>query len=84
MMKRRRITVGEAVQVSELYSAIPVLFVDVSLAASVQLAGELGIYAYDAYLFQCATEQEAPLLSLDGGLRDLAKGRKIPVLEVTS
>ena len=51
--------------------------IDVSLPASMELADELGIYAYDAYVLACAQEQRAPLLTLDRGL--LRAGTKLDI-----
>jgi predicted nucleic acid-binding protein len=47
----------------------------------VELSGRLNIYAYDAYVLACAINQRAPLLTLDGGLRERARELKLDVLE---
>lgn len=47
-----------------------------------RLAGKLNIYAYDAYILQCAIEQNLPLISLDTNMIDFAKREGIPVIEV--
>lgn len=82
MLKRDRITLEQALEALELYQSIPIQFVDVALEDAVRLAWELQIYAYDAYLIQCALDYHAPLLALDGGLRAAASKMKIEVLEV--
>ena len=61
---------------------IPIRFVDVELEESLKIAGTLGIYAYDAYLIQCALKYQAPLISLDGNLMSSAKRMKAKVMEV--
>jgi len=48
---------------------------------AVELSGRLNIYAYDAYVLACAINQRAPLLTLDGGLRERARELKLDVLE---
>ena len=83
LLKRRRITLVEALQAIELYLQIPVRFVEVELTDSVELAAELGLYAYDAYLLRCASKYHLPLLTLDTKLIEAAKAKKIQVLEVT-
>lgn len=49
-----------------------------------QIAADLNIYAYDAYLLRCALKYKAPLLSLDDKLLRLAKANRIAVVEVAS
>ncbi len=82
LLKRRRVTLEEALEAIEIYLQIPVRFVEVELTESLQLADELNLYAYDAYLLRCAEKYRLPLLSLDSGLIQAAKKRKIQVLEV--
>ena len=58
------------------------LFVEVELTESLELANEMNLYAYDAYLLRCATKYRLPLLTLDGRLAEAAREKKIQVLEV--
>jgi predicted nucleic acid-binding protein len=83
MLKRQRITIEQARQAIEIYHEIPIRFVDIELAEALELAAELNIYAYDAYLVRCAAKYRAPLLTLDEGLARVAKQKGISVLEVT-
>jgi predicted nucleic acid-binding protein len=82
LLKRKRITIDEALLAIEIYLQIPVRFVEVELIDSLELANEFGIYAYDAYLLRCAEKYRLPLLTLDNRLVQVAKDRKIQVLEV--
>ncbi|MEW5827879.1 MAG: type II toxin-antitoxin system VapC family toxin [Chloroflexota bacterium] len=82
MLKRQRISLDQAILAIEAYLQIPVRFVDVELIDSLALAGELGMYAYDAYLLRCAEKYRSPLLSLDKKLVQSAKSKKIAVLEL--
>ena len=84
MLKRRRITVEDAIRAIDLYQKIPVRFVDVEIEEAIGLADALNIYAYDAYLVRCAIKYNSPLLSLDQGLVQSAKSAKAQVLEVTA
>lgn len=83
LMKRKRVTLKEALQAIDVYLKIPVRFVEVELKESLELADEAGLYAYDAYLLRCAAKYRLPLLTLDAGLIRAAKDRKIKVLEVS-
>lgn len=82
MLRRRRITLEQATQAIRLYRRIPVRIVDVELEEALEIAADLGIYAYDAYLIRCALKYRSPLLSLDRGLIKAASEMKVDVLEV--
>lgn len=81
MLKRNRITVAQAQSCIALYQQIPVKFVDVSLAKTIEIVEELRVYAYDAYLIQCALQTKTPLLTLDTGLIEAAKFSGVTILE---
>ena len=82
MFKRKLITLSKAQQAITIYQTIPLQLVDVDLTRSVNIAHQLNIYAYDAYLIQCAAQYTAPLMTLDRNLRKSAKQLKIDVIEV--
>ncbi len=82
MLKRRRITKEKAFQALTAYYRIPLRLVAVELHETIELAVDLDLYAYDAYLIRCAIKFNAPLLSLDRGLIYAAKEMKVKVLEV--
>jgi len=82
MLKRKRITIEQALQAIEIYLQIPIRFVEVELSDSLKLASELELYAYDAYLLRCAEKYRIPLLTLDHKLAQTAKSKKIQVLEM--
>ena len=82
LLKRRLITAREIGEALEAYEDIPIRFVDVDLSDSLEIAAELSIYAYDAYLIACARQLQAPLLTLDRGLVRAAQRIGVNVLEV--
>jgi predicted nucleic acid-binding protein len=82
LLKRKRITLEEVLEAIDIYLQIPVRFVEVELTESLELADELSLYAYDAYLLRCAAKYRLPLLTLDGRLARAAREKKIQVLEV--
>ncbi|MBM3127251.1 MAG: type II toxin-antitoxin system VapC family toxin [Chloroflexi bacterium] len=83
MLKRKRITLDQARQAVRAYEEIPIEFVDIEMDQSIQIADALGIYAYDAYLIQCALKHRCPLLSLDQNLIRNAQHEQAQVLEVS-
>ena len=84
MFKRKRITLEQAREALAAYDEIPIRFVDVDLDQAVVLAHQLNIYAYDAYFLVCAQTQYHPLLTLDVGLKSVARQLGVKIIEVTS
>ena len=82
MLKRRRITVEQAKAAVEVYRQIPLNLMEVDLVQAIELASQLNIYAYDAYIIACAINQSCPLVSLDTGLIYAAKVAGVDVWEV--
>ena len=82
MLKRKRITVEQALRALKLYRRIPIRFVDVELEETLEIAGRLGIYAYDAYVIRCALKYRSPLISLDRDLVNSARQMKVRVMEL--
>jgi len=62
-------------------SAIPVELTTVDARASLLLAGHFRIYAYDAYFLQCSLESKCPLLTLDAGMKRVARQLDITLVE---
>lgn len=82
MIRRNRLTLELAARAVEIYQSIPIRFIDVDLAASLKIAAEHRLYAYDAYLIECARGRRAPLLTLDQTLARVASKMTIESLEV--
>ena len=82
MFKRQKIDVEIAKLALKAYQEIPVKFIDVPLEQALELSYSQKIYAYDAYLIQCAQQTSTSLLTLDKGLKTVAKNIGIQVLEV--
>lgn len=82
LFKKRRLNLRQALQAMEAYRQIPVQLVDVSVDAALQLAWELNIYAYDAFMVECAKRSGTPLLTLDIPLRISASQAGVAVVEL--
>jgi predicted nucleic acid-binding protein len=61
---------------------IPIRFIEVSLARTLVLSERFNIYAYDAYLLQCAEQTNSHLLTLDRQLLSIAQQMGISTLEI--
>jgi predicted nucleic acid-binding protein len=82
MFKRDRLGVDTAVEALRRYEDIPIQWVEVALAEALRVSDQHGLYAYDAYMLVTARRHQAPLLTLDGGLKEAARGSDIDLLEV--
>jgi predicted nucleic acid-binding protein len=82
MFKRDRITIKQAMVALEAYQQIPIRFSDIELGIALELAHNLNIYAYDAYVIGCALKHNTALLSLDKGLLKAAKEAGVKTKEV--
>ena len=82
MFKRQKTDIKLAKLALEAYQKIPIKFIEVPLEQALELSHSQKIYAYDAYLIQCAQQTSTSLLTLDRGLKVEAKNLGIHVLEV--
>lgn len=82
MIRRGRLTPDLAARAIDVYQSIPIRFLDVDLTASLAIASEHRLYAYDAYLLECSRARRAALLTLDRALARVAAKMAIDVLEV--
>ena len=83
MLKRKRITDVQIPPLLKAYSQIPIRFIDINLAAALGIAGEYGLYAYDAYVITCARDNHCSLISLDKSLCTAAIRARVNVMEVS-
>lgn len=82
MFKKKRITLEKAERAIRVYKTIPLRFVDIDIDEAVKMAKKMNIYAYDAYLLQCAIKHKAPLITLDNNLKRLAVQEHITIVEI--
>ena len=84
MFKRNNLNIETAKKALSAYRDIPIKFVDVPLDQTLEICHSHRIYAYDAYLIQCAQLTGTPLLTLDTGLKNKARELGITILEITA
>ncbi|MDQ6970993.1 MAG: type II toxin-antitoxin system VapC family toxin [Mariprofundus sp.] len=84
MFKRGCSTIELARSALAAYREIPIKFIDISLEHTLDISHALNIYAYDAYLIQCAQQTSTSLLTLDKALKITAEKMGIHVLEIKS
>ena len=83
MFKRGRITLEDAEQVLAQFAQIPIRRTQLRLTEALRLAHAHDMYAYDAYVLDCARQYPSTLLSLDNPLRAIAQKLGITLLEVS-
>ncbi len=81
MIKRKQITHDEALSAQKTASLIPVRLISIDIQQALKLAIEFNIYAYDAYILQCARAMSRPLITLDKRMKQVATKLNIEVLE---
>jgi len=80
--RRRRLS-GEAVLGAwTSYQKVRVRLAEIDVPNALEIAVELGLYAYDAYVLETARAQRLALLTLDGALARAAGRLGIRLLEV--
>lgn len=84
MLKRGRITTDMAKDVVDQYQLIHIRRSLIRIGPSLDLSTELNIYAYDAYVLDCAMQFKSTLLSLDTKMIQVAKYLNIPTMEFSS
>ena len=82
IFKQRRTNIAIAKQALNTYQKIPIKFIDVPLEKALELSHAQSIYAYDAYLIQCAHQTSTSLLTLDNKLKIAAVNAGVKILEV--
>lgn len=81
LVRRRVLNEKQLAAAWDASAAIPVELAAIDVRAALLLAGRLNIYAYDAFFLQCALETKCPLLTLDKGLKQVAAGMGIKLVE---
>lgn len=81
-LRRGRLTSDEVQSALASYAMMGIRFLEVDIQASVSLAHESGLVAYDAYILLCAILNDAPLLTFDKQLRVAAQRRGVELLEI--
>jgi len=67
-VRRRRLSAAAVRQAWVSYQSVPVRLAEIDPGHALEIAVELGLYAYEAYVLEAARAERLPLLTLDGGL----------------
>lgn len=82
MFKRDKLNFKQSQVLIRIFEQIPIQYCEINLIKALEIAKELNIYAYDAYMIECARVHRIPLLTLDVSMKEKAMAKKITVMEV--
>jgi len=82
MFKQNRLALGEAQKGLLIFNSIHLRYIEPDFVKVLKLSKQINIYAYDAYILECAIRHKAPVLTLDKNLMASAQSLKIETLEV--
>jgi predicted nucleic acid-binding protein len=80
-VRRRRLSAKAVYQAWASYQVVPVRLADIDARHALEIAVELDLYAYDAYVLETARAEHLPLLTLDGGLMRAAQRLDLRLVE---
>ena len=81
MLKKGSLQASEVALSWEIIQQIPVELRSINMKSALKIAVKFNIYAYDAYFLECANSLRSPLLTLDRGMKRIAKEMGIALLE---
>jgi predicted nucleic acid-binding protein len=81
LVRRKLLTEAQLAAAWDAVAAVPVELAPVDVRAALLLAGHFQIFAYDAFFLQCALETKSPLLTLDRGMKHVAKQLNLTLVE---
>jgi predicted nucleic acid-binding protein len=84
MVRRMRLDPDEVLSAWTIFGRFPISLSSIDISSALKIALRHRIYAYDAYVMQCAVEQRAELLTLDQGMRAIAVAEGITLRGVQS
>ena len=81
MMKKNALKKEEVASAWEVVQKIPVDLRYTDIKSALNIAIKFNIYAYDAYFLECADSLRSPMLTLDLGMKRVAREIGITILE---
>ncbi len=82
MFKRGRITLDQGRAMIEGFQQLPIQLIALNLKRALEISHTYHIYAYDAYVLECAERVNSELITLDTRMHDIAQQLGILVIEV--
>jgi predicted nucleic acid-binding protein len=80
--RRRRLSAEAVLGAWASYQTVRVRLAEINVRNALEIALEVGLYAYDAYVLETARAERRPLLTLDGALARAADRLGVKRVEV--
>jgi predicted nucleic acid-binding protein len=81
-VRRKRLSGAEMGRAWRSFRGVPVRLANIEIARALEVAVQLGLYAYDAYVLETARAERLHLLTLDVRLARAARAMGLKLLEV--
>jgi predicted nucleic acid-binding protein len=82
MFKRGRITLVQGLAIVEGFQQLDIQIVSLNLIRATEMSHQYQIYAYDAYVLECAERLNTHLVTLDDRMKEIAQKIGISLIEV--
>lgn len=82
MFKRQRIKFEDALRIIKGFKVLKIKFLPLNLSRAIEICNAYNIYAYDAYILECAESLKSDMVTLDKRMKEVAKKLNISVVEV--
>lgn len=82
MFRRKRISLAQGKAIIDGFQTSNFRTFPLNLSRALEISYRCNIYAYDAYVLECAERLNAPLLTLDHGMKQAATTLEITLIEV--
>jgi predicted nucleic acid-binding protein len=82
MFKRGRITLKQGLAMVDGFLQLDIHQVSFNLQRALEISHSYHLYAYDAYVLECAERLNIGVITLDSRMNDVARQLEIPVIEV--
>jgi len=83
-LRRRRLTRASVNAAWSSYRQVQVRIAEIDVGSALEIASDLHLHAYDAYVLETARAQGRPLITLDRGLARAAAKLALKLLELGS
>jgi predicted nucleic acid-binding protein len=80
--RRKRLTTEVVLEAWNRFERVRVRAVEVDVHKALEIAMDLGLYAYDGYVLEAARSERLPILTLDAGMMRAAKRLGLKWIEV--
>lgn len=82
MFKRRRITLQQGLAMIAAFHQVEIQPISFNITRAIEISHAYRLYAYDAYVLECAERLHIPLVTLDARMKAVATELGMSLIEV--